>query len=125
MMGICAPFYKRITGEQVRCREAEGQAAKVTVVSGPTNNLILRWAECPLLRVKRTFNFELLLRLHFCSGAHRGDANQRDRLVALAAWLERRGFPSLDFVRGSVGAVRFFRPLCQFNRLSDTVPSSL
>ena len=45
--------------------------------------------------------------------------NQRDRLVALAAWLERRGFPSLDFVRGSVGeyrAVRFFRPLCQFNR---------
>ena len=23
-----------------------GQAAKVTVVSGPTNNLILRWAEC-------------------------------------------------------------------------------
>jgi len=52
-------------------------------------------------------------------------ADQRDRLVALAAWLERRGFPSLDFVRGSVGAVRFFRPLCQFNRLSDTVPSSL
>jgi hypothetical protein len=39
MMGICAPFYKRITGEQVRCREAKGQAAKVTVVLGPTNNL--------------------------------------------------------------------------------------
>ena|SRR6516165_9828193 len=54
MMGICAPFYKRITGEQVRCREARGQAAKVTVVSGPINNLILRWAECPLLGVKRT-----------------------------------------------------------------------
>ena len=30
-------------------REAKGQAAKVTVVSGPTNNLILRGAECPLL----------------------------------------------------------------------------
>src|SRR5262249_42609074 len=54
MMGICAPFYKRNTGVQVRCREAKGQAAKVTVVSGPTNNLILRWAECPLLGVKRT-----------------------------------------------------------------------
>jgi hypothetical protein len=48
MMGICAPFYKRITGEQIRCREAKGQAAKVTV-SGPTNNLILRCAEGPLL----------------------------------------------------------------------------
>jgi len=54
MMGICAPFYKRITGEQVRCREAKGQAAKVTVVLGPTNNLILKWAECPRLGVKRT-----------------------------------------------------------------------
>ena len=48
-MGTFAPFYKRITGEQVRCRKAKGRAAKVTVVSGPTNNLILRWAECPLL----------------------------------------------------------------------------